>query len=299
MRAIAIANQKGGAGKTTAAVNLAAALGRSRRVLMIDLDPQANTSRWLGVKDGGSGLLEVLVDGRDISEIVQPTDVPGVDLVPASKWLRRADKLLSDEPAAETVFRRALAKLPPKKWDLLLVDTTPWLGLLTISALTACPEVLIACEASSMSLEGLRDFIVTVDKVKKGGLNPSLSITGIIPGRVSERRAFDLKAAESVRRHFSKLATKQIIHESALLKEACSHQKPIEQYAPKSRAAEEFRLLATEVVRRGSLSPKVREQATEQAISAILAAMSAEEGEPQEDGEPEGVAAVASRKSRS
>jgi len=248
MRAIAVANQKGGSGKTTTTVNLAAALGRSRRVLVIDMDPQANCSRWLGAQDSGSELLEVLSDGRDLADIVRATDAHGVDLVASSTWLRRADKALADEPGAETIFRRALERLP-RRWDLILVDCSPWLGLLTISALTACGEILIPVEASTMSTEGLRDLMVTIDKVKEG-LNKTLRAIAIIPSRVDERRAIDLETVDSVRRHFPKLTTKFVVHESATVKEAASHKKPLEQYAPSSRAAQEFRDLAAQVTRK-------------------------------------------------
>ncbi len=248
MRAIAIANQKGGAGKTTTAVNLAAALGRSRRVLVVDFDPQANASRWLGVKDSGSELLEVLSDGRSLGDIVRTTEAKGVDLVPSSTWLRRADKALADEPGAETLFRRALMKLP-RRWDLILVDCSPWLGLLTISALTACSEILIPVEASTMATEGLRDLMATIEKIREG-LNPSLRPLAIVPGRVDERRAIDCETVESIRRHFPDLVTKQVVHESAQLKEAASHAQPIEQYAPTSRAAQEFRALAALITRK-------------------------------------------------
>jgi chromosome partitioning protein len=249
MRAIAIANQKGGACKTTTAVNLAAALGRKHRVLVIDFDPQANASRWLGVKDGGQELLDVLTDGRSLAEIVRTTEAKGVDLIPSSTWLRRADRALASEPGAETIFRRAIAKLPPKRWDLILVDCSPWLGLLTISALTACSEILIPVEASSMSTEGLRDLIATIDKIREG-LNPSLRPLAIVPSRVDERRAHDRKTVTSIRRHFGKLVTELVVHESASLKEAALHQQPIEQYAPTSRAAQEFRDLAAHIKRK-------------------------------------------------
>jgi chromosome partitioning protein len=242
MRSIAVANQKGGACKTTTTVNLAAALGRSLRVLVIDFDPQANASRWLGTKDAGPELLDVLSEGNSLADIVRAANVKGVDLIPSSTWLRRADKALAGEPAAETLFRRAMQKLP-RRWDLILVDCSPWLGLLTISALTACTEILIPVEASSMSTEGLRELMATIDKIREG-LNPSLRALAILPSRVDERRREDCRAVDSVRRHFPKLTTKQVVHESAVVKEAAFHSEPVEKYAPSSRAAEEFRSLA-------------------------------------------------------
>ncbi len=248
MRAIAITNQKGGSGKTTSAVNIAAALGRTHRVLVVDFDPQANASAWLGIKDGGSGLLEALTDGRPLAELAMPTETPGVEIIPASAWLRRAEKSLASEPGAETIFRRALLKLP-KKWDVVLVDCSPWLGLLTISALTACSELLVPVEASTMATEGLAALTQTVDKVREG-LNPALKTIGILPFRVDERRRVDCEVVESLRRHFGRQVLKSVIHESARLREAHSHAKAIEQYAPNSRAAKEFRSVVAEISRR-------------------------------------------------
>jgi chromosome partitioning protein len=248
MRTIAIATQKGGAGKTTTAVNLAAALGRSRRVLVIDMDPQANASRWLGARDVGPELLEVLSDGRPLADSVRPTEAKGVELIASSTWLRRADKALANEPGAETIFRRALAKLP-RRWDVVLVDCTPWLGLLTISALTACKELLIPVQASSMDTEGLRDLMITIGKIREG-LNPSLRPIAIVPNCVDERRSEDCRMVDDVRSHFPKLTTKIVIHESAQLKEAPSYSQAIEQYAPTSRAAQEFRDLAAYISKR-------------------------------------------------
>ena len=126
MRTLAIANQKGGSGKTTTAVNLAAALGeRDRRVLLVDLDPQASASTWLGVKDGGKAFLDVIVHDGHIADIVVPTDVPGVDLVPSSVRLAGAEQAICARPAAKMVLRRILRDLPTDRWDYVLIDCPP------------------------------------------------------------------------------------------------------------------------------------------------------------------------------
>jgi chromosome partitioning protein len=248
MRTIAIATQKGGAGKTTTTVNLAAALGRSRRVLVIDMDPEANASLWLGARDVGPELLEVLSDGKPLADLVRSTEAKGVELIASSTWLRRADKALAGEPGAETIFRRALAKLP-RRWDFVLVDCTPWLGLLTISALTACKELVIPVQASTMDTKGLRNLMNSVDKIREA-LNPSLRPIAIVPNCVDERRREDCRMVDDVRRHFPELTTKFVIHQSAQLKEAPSYSQAIEQYAPTSRAAQEFRDLAAHISKR-------------------------------------------------
>lgn len=250
VRTIAIANQKGGSGKTTTAVNVAAALAATRgdRVLVIDFDPQGNASRWLGVSTEEPAPLEVLTDGRALADLVQPTSAPGVDAIPSSPWLRRADKALAAEPGAETLLRRALSKLP-RSWSFVVIDCSPWLGLLTVSALTACRELLVPVEASTTATEGLRDLTKTIDKVREG-LNPSLAMLGILPFRVDTRRVVDREVVDSVRKHFGRSVFRTVIHESAKLREAGSHAKPIQVYAPTSRAADEFRAIANEIRRR-------------------------------------------------
>ena len=174
MRTWAVMNQKGGSGKTTTAVNLAAALGESgRRVLVVDLDPQANASSWLGVtpEPDERGLLAVLTEGRALVDLVRETIAPGVDLVPASSWLVGADRALAGEPGAETILRRSLDRLPADRWDVAFLDYPPGLGLLAVSALTAATDLLVPVEASTLALAGLASLLDTVARVQDR-LNP-------------------------------------------------------------------------------------------------------------------------------
>jgi chromosome partitioning protein len=148
MRTIAIMNQKGGTGKTTTAVNLAAALGeKGKHALVLDLDPQANATTWLGVHTDGKGVLEVFLGQKTLSELIVGTAAPGVDLVPSSSWLVGVEKAVAGEVGAESILRRAIAKLPKGRWDYALVDCPPTLGLLAVSALTACDGLIIPVSA--------------------------------------------------------------------------------------------------------------------------------------------------------
>jgi len=142
MRTIAITNQKGGTCKTTTAVNLAAALAeRGRRVLLLDLDPQASASGWLGVKDEDKGPLEVFTEDRALSELIVATTVPNLELIPASRWLVGVEKALGSEVGAEMLLRTRLEALPAKRWDYLFLDCPPSVGFLSVSAseTLACP----------------------------------------------------------------------------------------------------------------------------------------------------------------
>jgi chromosome partitioning protein len=248
LRTIAITNQKGGSGKTTAAVNLAAALGeRKRRVLLVDLDPQASASTWYGVRDGGRGLLEVFTDGGNLSALVQETEAQGVDLVPSSSWLVGAEKALAAEVGAETILRRQVERLPGE-WDYLLLDCPPALGTVTVNALTAVQEVLVPVEAHVLALAGLAQLLKTVDVVK-GRLNGELEVSGILACRVDARTRHALEVVERLRERFGKKVFKTVIRENVRIAECPSFGKPITAYDTSSHGAEDFRALAGEVLR--------------------------------------------------
>ena len=249
MRSIAIVNQKGGSGKTTTAVNLAAALGEKNRcVLLVDLDPQASASNWYGVKEAGRGLLEVFTDGRDLASLVQKTEAPGVSIAPSSSWLVGIEKALAGEVGAETILRKRTGDLSASKWDYLLIDCPPTLGTLTVNALTAVQEVLVPVEAHVMALNGLVQLIQTVNAVKER-LHPPLRMAGILACRVDARTRHALEVVEQLRERFLRLVYRTLIRENVRLAECPSFGVPITQYDPNSYGAEDYRALAGEIIK--------------------------------------------------
>lgn len=251
MKILAVTNSKGGSAKTTTAVNLAAALGeKGHRVLILDLDPQASASAWLGVKDGGKGLLEVFTDGGRLEDSVVSTPVENVDLVPSSLWLASTEKALAGEPGAEVLLRRALARLP-HRWDYVLMDCPPAVGLLTLAALTAADEVLVPVEVSTMAMAGLAALSRTVDTVADR-LNPGLEITSILPCRVDTRTNLSRDVVDALRKAFGKKVMETVIRENVRVRESWSFAQPITVYDTRSAGAEDYRAAAAEILRRES-----------------------------------------------
>ncbi len=255
MKTLAITNSKGGSAKTTTAVNLAAALGeKGRRVLVVDLDPQASASAWLGVTDGGRGLLDVFTGEARLENLVVSTSADGVDLVPASAWLANAEKAMAGEPGAETVLRRALGKLEGP-WDFILIDCPPSLGLLTVAALTAADEVLVPLEVSTMAMAGLASLRRTVELVADR-LNPGLAISAVLACRVDGRTNLSKDVVESIRTSFGEKVLKTVVRENVRLREAWSFAQPITVYDPRSAGSEDYRAVAAELLRRESPTTK-------------------------------------------
>jgi chromosome partitioning protein len=249
MRTIAITNQKGGTAKTTTAVNLSAALGeRGRRVLVLDLDPQANATSWFGVTDGGRGLLEVFTENRNLDDLVQDTGVPGISIVPSSSWLTGIEKDLSRQVGAEFVLRRQLERLKDRRWDFLFLDCPPALGILTVNALVAAKEILVPVTAHVLSLNGLASLLETV-RLAKERLNSDLEIFGILACRVDLRTRHAVEVVEELREHFGRQVFRTVIRENVRLAEAPSFKKPITQYDDRSHGAEDYRRLALEVIK--------------------------------------------------
>ena len=247
MRILAITNQKGGSGKTTTAVNLAAALGeKGRRVLLVDLDPQASATAWLGVKDAGRGIYDVFTNNKSIESITLNTSNTGVDVAPASAWLVGVEKALAGEVGTETLLKRAIGKL--KNYDYVILDCPPSLGLLTINALTAARELLIPVEAHVLALAGLAQLLETMEKVKER-LNPTLAIAGILACRVDHRTRHAQDIEEQLRKRFGRQVYAATIRENIRLAEAPSFGQAILQYDSKSSGAADYRALATLVIK--------------------------------------------------
>ena len=253
MRVVAIASQKGGSGKTTTAVNLAAALGeQGQRVLLLDLDPQASSSSWLRTEAAGRGLLETFVDGKPLADLVQVSATPGIALVPGSRWLAGLDRLLANEIGAETLLRREIQQLPPQ-WDCLLMDCPPSLGLIVVNALAAANDVLVPVEAHVLPLNGLVQLLESIDRVRER-INPHLALSGILACRVAPTRHCR-DVVRLLRERFGTLVFDTVVRQNTRLAECPSFGEPIMSYAPHSAGTEDYRALAAEWLVRARRKP--------------------------------------------
>lgn len=256
---LAISNQKGGVGKTTTAVNLAAALARhGQRVLVIDLDPQGNASSGLGYEraDVTMGLYDVLMEFRDLESVRMPTAIDGLEVVPATRDLVGAELELVEAPRREHRLRKALQRVRDD-YEFVVIDCPPSLGLLTVNALTAADAVLVPLQAEYYAMEGLGELLRTVAAVQKG-LNPDLQREGIVITMSDHRNNLCKEVERQARQVFKDEVFQTVIPRNVRLGEAPSYGKSIVEYDPRSTGAVAYIDLAAELLKRHGIRAKLR-----------------------------------------
>jgi len=248
-RVIAIASQKGGVGKTTTAINLGACLAQeSRRVLIVDIDPQGNASSGLGINGNDQRLTmyEALIGQAEVKDAIQPTALANLDLLPAGQRLSGAEVELVGMMAREGRLRSCIEKVRGE-YDFLLIDSPPSLGLLTVNALSAADSVLIPLQCEYLALEGLTQLIGSV-RLVQDHLNPALRIEGVLLTMYDARLNLCQQVADEARKFFADRVYATVIPRNVRLSEAPSFGKPIVLYDPHSSGAESYRELAREVL---------------------------------------------------
>ena len=252
---IALANQKGGVGKTTSAINLAASLATlEKTVLVVDADPQANASSGLGVdlKEVDCSLYECIINKADIRDAIYTTDIEGLDIIPSHIDLVGAEIEMLNLKDREKVIKNML-QLIKDEYDYILIDCSPSLGLITVNSLTAADSVVIPVQCEYFALEGISKLLNTIIKSK---LNPKLEIEGFLLTMYDSRLRLANQIYDEVKRHFQELVFKTVIQRNVKLSEAPSHGLPVILYDADSNGAKNYLALAKEIIKKNSKDKK-------------------------------------------
>jgi chromosome partitioning protein len=247
---IGVINQKGGVGKTTTAVNLAAALAQRRRILLVDLDPQANASSGVGVTDPETTVYDVISGRASARQATMKSSTENLDLLAASDDLAGAAVELDASRDNLTLLARSLIGVRPN-YDFIVVDAPPSMGALTLNALGAADQLIVPLQTEYYALEGIASMMETIERVR-GSLNRDLRILGILLTMYDGRTRLSQEVEENVRRHFGELVFRTVIPRTVRLAEAPSYGQSIFAYAPTSQGAAAYQALAEEVIERVS-----------------------------------------------